>query len=530
MLVEHQRMDIDRVERHILHEVDTLHHHPRHPEEDNVEGGDEYRSRVMLFQLVSFFRPAQGRKRPQRGREPCVENILVLHQQRRRVMLVTAHVIDLFERITFLCVFRDGELGRLFFAFGHITMAVRPVPRRNAMAPPELARDAPRLDIVHPLIVGLGPVFGDEFRLAGLHRLDRRFRERLRIHIPLVGEHGFDDDAGAVAERLHDLLVFDLNHQAFGVDIGDDALPRLEAIQPAIFVRHEIDAVHIRRIGLAALLHQLLRFRRFLGVGRAVVAHGAFHVHEPIHGNVVALGDLIVVEVMTAGDLHRAGAEIRVRIVVSDDRDEAPVFLRPHGNFAELANDRRVTLVRRMHRHGAVAKHRFGARRRDGNVIAGFAQHDIPILILLDIFVGFAAGQRIFEMPHMAVDFPVLHFEIGNRGFEFRVPVDEALVAIDEAFIVKVHKDLHHRLHHLVVGRAVLAHGEALTRPVAGGAEAFQLVDDRAARLMAPFPDFLDKRLAADIGAFRLLPLHHLALDHHLRRDARMVGSRLPQH
>ncbi len=36
--------------------------------------------------------------------------------------------------------------------------------------------------------------------------------------------------------------------------------------------------------------------------------------------------------------------------------------------------------------------------------------------------------------------------------------------------------------------------------------------------------------LAAEIAARRLLPLHELALDHHLRRDPGVIGAGLPQH
>ena len=36
--------------------------------------------------------------------------------------------------------------------------------------------------------------------------------------------------------------------------------------------------------------------------------------------------------------------------------------------------------------------------------------------------------------------------------------------------------------------------------------------------------------LAAQVAAARLLPFHQLALDHHLRGDAGMVGARLPEH
>jgi hypothetical protein len=48
----------------------------------------------------------------------------------------------------------------------------------------------------------------------------------------------------------------------------------------------------------------------------------------------MALGDLVVVEVVRAGDLHRARAKARIRILVGDDRDQAPVPLRADRDLA----------------------------------------------------------------------------------------------------------------------------------------------------------------------------------------------------
>ena len=44
-------------------------------------------------------------------------------------------------------------------------------------------------------------------------------------------------------------------------------------------------------------------------------------------------------EVVRAGDLDRARAEIRVRVFVGDDRDQAAVFLGADRNFDQLADD-----------------------------------------------------------------------------------------------------------------------------------------------------------------------------------------------
>ena len=75
-----------------------------------------------------------------------------------------------------------------------------------------------------------------------------------------------------------------------------------------------------------------------------------------------------------------------------------------------------------------------------------------------------------------------------------------------------------------------LVHGEALARPVAGGAEPLQLIDDQAAGLFLPFPDAAHELVAAELAAVRLLALHQLPLDHHLGGDAGMIGAGLPQH
>ena len=45
-----------------------------------------------------------------------------------------------------------------------------------------------------------------------------------------------------------------------------------------------------------------------------------------------------------------------------------------------------------------------------------------------------------------------------------------------------------------------------------------------------PFPDPLEELLAAHLAPAWLLALHQLALDHHLGRDAGVVGARLPEH
>ena len=106
----------------------------------------------------------------------------------------------------------------------------------------------------------------------------------------------------------------------------------------------------------------------------------------------------------------------------------------------------------------------------------------------------------------------------------FGVPVHQPLVFVDQAFAVQLDEHLHDG------ARQALVHREAFARPVAGSAEALQLIDDDAAALGLPLPDAFEEFGAAHVAAARLLPFHQLPLDHHLGGDAGMVGAGLPQH
>ena len=120
---------------------------------------------------------------------------------------------------------------------------LRSVPRRNSMAPPELARDAPGLDVFHPVEIGLFPVLRNECGLAFAHGLDRRLRKRLGVDVPLVGQ------IAARSRRVDRspcgtmcVCGFDLVEQAGSFQTLDDCLARLETIN-------------------AMQLHRLIKFR-----------------------------------------------------------------------------------------------------------------------------------------------------------------------------------------------------------------------------------------------------------------------------
>ena len=87
------------------------------------------------------------------------------------------------------------------------------------------------------------------------------------------------------------------------------------------------------------------------------------------------------------------------------------------------------------------------------------------------------------------------HFEIGHRGQQLRIPVDQPLAAVDEAFVVQANEYFGDR------SREVGVHRELVARPVHRGAEAAHLARDGAAGLRLPFPHALDERLAPEVAA-----------------------------
>ena len=492
-------MDVDVLERHLVHEVEAHHHHPGDPEEDDVEGGDQRRRRVIMLQLGRLFGPAQGRERPERRGEPGVEHVLVARQRDG------------------VAVMRHRQRLRLGFRLGDEDLAIRPVPGRDLVAPPELARDAPGLDVLEPVIIGLGPALRRDLGATVLDRLERAIGQRLDVDIPLVGQPGLDHDIRAVAMGHGMGVRLDLHQQATRSHHLDDAAARDEAV----------GAVERERLGLR------------LGTGQEILVAGEQDARLAVEDiddvELVALADLEIVEVMGRRDLDCARALLGIGIVVAEDRDDA-ADQRQHRLAADQMADR---LVVGVNRDAGIAQHRLGPSGRDGDegrgVVGVIGRAFERIVEIVEMAIRIAA-QGLVELGRvefvLAAALPferaglldLQNLEIRDRGLEFRVPIHQPLGAVDQALLVQPDEDLEDG------GRQPLIHGEALARPVAGGAEPAELVDDRAAGLLLPLPDLGEEGLAAHAAAVSTVLGGKLALDDHLRRDAGMVGAGLPEH
>ena len=244
------------------------------------------------------------------------------------------------------------------------------------MAPPELARDAPVVDVAHPFVVGLAILLRCEANVAFVDRGDGLFGERLNLDEPLGGEARLDHGLAAIALADGVGVIF---HGIAGLvfELGDDSLARLIAIEPGEWTGHFVEV------------------RGF--------------IHDVDGLEFVALADGVVVGIVRRRDFDRAGAELRADPRVGDDGDFAPNERHAHACALQMA----VALVDGMDGDGDVAEH--GLRPRSG---------DEQRFVRADDAVG--DGVQLAHLLFMN------HFEVGDGGLAVRAPVDDVSAAIDQ--------------------------------------------------------------------------------------------------
>ena len=335
------------------------------------------------------------------------------------------------------------------------------------MAPPELPRDAPVVDVPHPLEVGLAILVRTDLDVALLDGRDGLVGERLDLHKPLRRQARFDDVLRAVA--LADLVdVFlDRDQRALGFQIGDDFGAGFVAIESSVDAALCID---MRRL-----------------------------IHHVDGWQAVALPQSKIVRVVGGRYFDRTCPEFAVHIVVGDDGDFAPDQRQPQ----PLAVKMQIAFVVGMHRDGGVAQHRLRPSRRDGDETAWLLQNLVAYL------------------PEAAFLLFVNDLKIGDGGLATRTPINDISAAIDQPLLVQANEGLSHR------DRELLAHGEIFARPIDARAEALHLLEDRAAVELLPLPDAFEEGFATHLVPVIAL-FGELALDHQLRGDAGVVGSRNP--
>ena len=376
------------------------------------------------LKLRGVVRPAEGREGPERGAEPGVEDVLILLKDNRAVEAVLAPY--------------------LLLAAADVDLSVIVVPGGDSVAPPELAGDAPVLDVSHPGEVHVLVLLRDEGDAAVLDCLDCRLGEGLRPYVPLAGEVRLDGHSAPVTVRLHHDVVLDLLEETKLLKFLDDEIARLVAVKPAELLG-DVAVIDVRGLAVDVVDLGLVHDPGVLG-------------EDVDHGERVALPDLVIVEVVRRGDLHAAGSLGHVGVLVAHDGD---------GTVDEREDDLLpdevvIPRILGVHRDGGIAEHGLRTGGRDDDVV-------------LAVLRCYALLQGIAEVPHVALHLAVLDLKVGDGGAELRIPVDEPLAAVDEVLVIEPDE-------HLPYGAGeALVHGESLARPVDGVAEAPHLLRDGAA-------------------------------------------------
>ena len=180
------------------------------------------------------------------------------------------------------------------------------------MSPPELARNAPRLDVLEPIEVGLLPGRRHELGLALAHRGDRRLSEGLGVDVPLIGKPWLDDRVRPVAMRHGVGMRLDLSQKSGERHHLDDPGSRDEAVLA-------VDSGDEPRVVVVAL-------QPLEEVDIALERHAALRIEDidrPHALGLVPLADFEIVEVVRRRDLDRACAFFRIGIFVGDNRGSA---------------------------------------------------------------------------------------------------------------------------------------------------------------------------------------------------------------
>ncbi len=328
-LVEDGPVDVDVVKgRDPVHELHAHHDHARHPQRQDVAGGDEHVGGVEVAQVRRVVGPAQRGDGPKLRGKPRVEHVGVLHQ-------VAAAALRALRRrgVRIVGVGHDGPgLARHGLGItGRVQLepraAVHAVPDGDAVAPPDLAGDAPVRGGLQPaqiIVAAPGRVEG-HLVLVGV-AAPGPLHQGVHLDEPLVRKIRLHDGARAVA-------------------VGHRVGERLDVAQPPFGpqVFHHLGA------GLVDGSEPL--------VGSGVFVEGPVGVEDVDHGQAVAQPALIVVEVVPRGHLHRAGALLRVgQDLVGDDGDVAVHQRQAH----RLAHQVAVALVGGVHRHRGVGQHGLG--------------------------------------------------------------------------------------------------------------------------------------------------------------------------
>ena len=160
--------------------------HSDDPEEDDVISGDQHIRRIEILEVFGHLRPSQCAERPESAGKPGVESIRILSE---------------------VCAAAFRAHGRSLFGDNCLAALVT-VIRRDPVAPPELAADAPVADVVGPIEIGLLHPLGDQTDIALFDSFDCRLDKLVHLNEPLLFDQRLNGSSASVMGSYVVSVVF----------------------------------------------------------------------------------------------------------------------------------------------------------------------------------------------------------------------------------------------------------------------------------------------------------------------------------
>ena len=157
------------------------------------------------------------------------------------------------------------------------------------MTPPDLARHTPVPDIIHPVVIGVGPHIRDNFGLSVFNSGDGFFSQGFDAHKPLFGQVRFNHCLAAVTVADTVFIGFNFDQQTLLIQIFYHSLAAFKSVQS------------------------------FIGSGFG--GHVAIVADDLQAGKVMTGTDFKVIGIMGRGDFQSPGAKGHVYIAVFNDRN-----------------------------------------------------------------------------------------------------------------------------------------------------------------------------------------------------------------
>jgi len=118
----------------------SSHYHTCYPEKNNIRGSNQDISRIIIILLLFSSETSYARASLRTRYQEHLHPVPVFNIGRR--INITVNIIGSFI-----------------------------IPNRNSMTPPKLARYAPILNVIHPMIICFNPMFRVEFNLSIINNI-----------------------------------------------------------------------------------------------------------------------------------------------------------------------------------------------------------------------------------------------------------------------------------------------------------------------------------------------------------------------